>query len=323
MTKKLSRNRAAAYTALFVALGVVVPYAAGHAFGVPGTVLLPMHLPVFLAGLVVGWHGGLAVGLLAPLLSSLITGMPPMFPMLPIMMAELPVYGIVAGLLHGKFKLKLYLAIPPAMFLGRMAYWAMFAAVSSLSAEPIRALTVWAAFTTGLPGIIIQLVLLPPLVEAISNNFRYRLPVGATAKAVAQAKGMVRRGQAALLVIKRGKLQLVRTDAGIAAALEVYRDQRGLLHKSLVVDKVVGKAAAAVFVLAGVKEVFAFVLSLPAKQLLQRHGITVRCETLVDVIKNRRGDGMCPMEQAVANISDAQAAFEAVHRQAASRREPR
>ena len=83
-------------TALFIAIGVVLPQAF-HAIPNAGSVMLPMHIPVLLAGLVCGPVFGLACGVLTPTLSSLITGMPPMA-YLPSMLCELAIYGLVSGL---------------------------------------------------------------------------------------------------------------------------------------------------------------------------------------------------------------------------------
>ena len=76
-------------TAVCVALTVVLPMAF-HAVPNAGSVILPMHIPVLLCGLICGWPFGLACGLIGPLLSNLFTGMPPMAA-LPAMLVELAV----------------------------------------------------------------------------------------------------------------------------------------------------------------------------------------------------------------------------------------
>jgi len=63
--------------ALFVALGLVLPFLTGQIPEI-GSMLLPMHLPALLCGFVCGWPCGLAVGFVMPLLRSLIFGMPPL-----------------------------------------------------------------------------------------------------------------------------------------------------------------------------------------------------------------------------------------------------
>lgn len=79
-------------------------------------------------------------------------------------------------------------------------------------------------------------------------------------------------------------------------------------------DKIVGKAAAMLFALAGVKVLHAQVLSRGAEEILHIHGIPYTCDTLTEGIINRRRDGLCPMEQAVASIenTDLQGAYKAI-----------
>ena len=79
-------------------------------------------------------------------------------------------------------------------------------------------------------------------------------------------------------------------------------------------DKVVGKALAFLFVLAGVEAVYAPVMSEGAAEVFARYGIPTSCGPRVDMVINRAGDGPCPMERAVREIDDPQAAFEAVKR---------
>ena len=63
--------------AMFMAIGFVLPFLTGQIPQI-GNMLLPMHLPVFLCGLICGWQYGLAVGFILPLIRSLVFGMPPM-----------------------------------------------------------------------------------------------------------------------------------------------------------------------------------------------------------------------------------------------------
>ncbi len=77
-------------------------------------------------------------------------------------------------------------------------------------------------------------------------------------------------------------------------------------------DKVVGKAAALLYALMGVSSLYASVISEGALTVCKSFGISVEYGTLTQNIINRRGDGFCPMEQAVADISDPQTAFNAV-----------
>lgn len=74
------------------------------------------------------------------------------------------------------------------------------------------------------------------------------------------------------------------------------QDNEKFLNGALIADKVVGKGAAALMICGGVKEVYADVMSRPARELLQAHGVQVTCQTETDRIVNRRGDGLCPVE---------------------------
>ncbi len=79
-------------------------------------------------------------------------------------------------------------------------------------------------------------------------------------------------------------------------------------HDFVAVDKVVGKAAAFLYVLLGVKEVYAFVVSEAAESVFKAHGIAVGYGEKVAAIRNRTNTGFCPMEQAVWEIEDAKTA---------------
>jgi niacin transporter len=160
---------------MLMAAGLLLPFAFAHGLGVQGTVLLPMHIPVLLAGFVCGPLYGAFCGLLTPALNTLLTGMPAAFPMLPIMTAELTTYGLVSGLLFwktplGRKKFGVLPTLATAMLCGRISYWAMFEALAAAFGE-LKALPVLAAVTTGLPGIVIQFLLIPAVVEAL-RRFR-------------------------------------------------------------------------------------------------------------------------------------------------------
>lgn len=155
--------------ALCIALGVVLPVAV-HGIPNAGSVLLPMHLPVLLCGLLCGPAYGLACGVLTPLLSSLITSMPPAA-MLPSMICELAVYGLAAGLLillvrTGSQTANVYISLVGAMLLGRVIYGAVNALIFRAGEYSLQ-MWLTASFVTALPGIVIQLVLLPLIVLAL------------------------------------------------------------------------------------------------------------------------------------------------------------
>ena len=157
-------------TALCIALCVVVPMAF-HVIPNAGQVMLPMHIPVLLCGLVCGWQYGLLCGIVGPLVSSLLTSMPPAA-MLPGMMVECGMYGCVGGLMiqrdrTGSLYADLYICLPVAMLAGRV----ISGIVKALILTPGLSFTAWAtaSFVTALPGISIQLILLPTLVVALTR----------------------------------------------------------------------------------------------------------------------------------------------------------
>ena len=85
-----------------------------------------------------------------------------------------------------------------------------------------------------------------------------------------------------------------------------------------VADKVVGKAAALLFVKCNVAVVYAKTLSQSGKAVLDKHGIPVEYDTLADRIINRDGTDMCPMEKTVADCDDPQRAYELIKNKLAS-----
>ena len=155
--------------AVCIALCVVLPMAF-HMIPNAGSVMLPMHIPVLLCGLICGWPFGLVCGLAGPLLSSLLTSMP-LAAILPSMMVECAVYGLVSGLMLLFVRTKnvyadLYISMVVAMLVGRIVGGA---AKALLFAPGSMSMTVWATgyFVTGLPGIAVQLAIIPSIVFAL------------------------------------------------------------------------------------------------------------------------------------------------------------
>ncbi len=166
----MSHVKKIVFAAVCAALCVVLPMAF-HAVQNAGAIFLPMHIPVLLCGLICGWPYGLVCGLMGPLLSSALTSMPPA-PILPSMMVELAVYGCVTGimmqLVHTRKLLgDLYISMITAMILGRT----LSGLAKSLIFTPGTAPFAWVttSLLTGLPGICIQLVLIPLLIYTLTR----------------------------------------------------------------------------------------------------------------------------------------------------------
>lgn len=158
--------------ALCLALGLVIP-TIFHKVGL-GRHLLPMHLPVLLAGLWLGSTYGLIVGILCPLLSSLLTSMPPMHMAL-VMAVELGAYGFFAGFFVNRFSKDwkgILAALVLSMLIGRLFYgvanWLMILSKgNSYSFKVFLA----SAFVKSIGGILLQLVVLPPLTVVLRKQF--------------------------------------------------------------------------------------------------------------------------------------------------------
>lgn len=167
-TEPMTKTKKTVLSAVFAAICVVLPQAF-HVIPNAGSVFLPMHIPVLLCGLVCGWSSGLLCGLVGPLLSSLITGMPPLA-VLPAMMVECAAYGAVTGLMlrwvrTGSTYADLYVSMVSAMLAGRV----LSGMAKALIFAPGTSFAAWAAasFVTAMPGIVIQLALIPTVVFAL------------------------------------------------------------------------------------------------------------------------------------------------------------
>ena len=293
-----------AFAGVLVALGIVLPFAGSHGLGIAGTVLLPMHIPVFICGLVCGGALGAACGFILPILSSLLTGMPAVYPMMVIMSFELMTYGAVSGFLYsrtklGKIRFGVYPAMIAAMICGRAVYALVFRILLSISGQ-LRALTAWGAFVTGLPGITVQLLLIPPAAVALR---RFAVRDRGRKNALLSALNLISEDTAACVVIKGGVIVRTEYGRGIEPMMKLY--ESGILKDAFVVDKIVGKAAAMIMTLGGVKSCYGITVSRSAEKWLKKSGIPLEYENLIDSIRNRTGDGICPMEQTVAEIENA------------------
>jgi len=95
---------------------------------------------------------------------------------------------------------------------------------------------------------------------------------------------------------------------GIAPMMDFIADGVELRGYSAA-DLVVGKAAAMLFARCGIRGVFAKTLSRGGMAILERYGIPFECEQVTDVIRNRAGTDLCPMEKAVLQTEDLEAAY--------------
>lgn len=165
---------------LLLAIGIIIPRLF-HMFGTPdmGIMFQPMHFSVFIAGIYLGAFYGTIVGFLTPLINSLF-GMP-MFPFNVIMAFELAAYGFFAGLFMYLLKksrlnaggrtLRVYISLIVSMIAGRIIYAFMLFVMGRMFAMNVPApVSVWSSFLIGIPGIILQLILVPGLVFVLYKS---------------------------------------------------------------------------------------------------------------------------------------------------------
>ena len=161
-------------SAMFMALGLVLPMLTGQIQAI-GNMLLPMHIPVFFCGLICGWQYGLAVGFILPVFRSLLFSMPPLYPVAIAMTFELATYGFAAGFLYNRSRwqciIALYRSIVIAMLAGRAVWGVAEVILLGLGGNTFT----WQAFMAGaflnaIPGIILQLILIPAVMVALNRT---------------------------------------------------------------------------------------------------------------------------------------------------------
>jgi len=283
---------------VLLALGVLLPLVTAHGFGVPGNIFLPMHLPVLLCGFIAGPLYGGALGLILPFLNSLLTGMPTVFPNAVVMTFELFTYGAVSGLMckfpnPKNFFAKLYLSLVSALLSGRIVSGIATAILLAFNPK-LKIASVIASTLTGLPGIFLQLLLVPMLIRALSGFLGVDIRT--------KAEKLIASGEYNCVVVKGRKIICAENCRGISLIMKLLKENK--LKNTFVADDIIGKAAAVIFTAGGVTACWGKIMSRPAFEWLQSHGVEVSYSTLTENIINREGTGLCPMESAVLDIAD-------------------
>ena len=159
-------------SAVLLALCMVLPLLTGQVPQI-GNMLCPMHLPILLCGFICGPIWGAAIGFIAPVFRSLTLGMPSFFPSALCMAFELATYGAVAGFMHKLLPPKkpyIYCSLLGAMIAGRIIWGAaMFICVGAGGGSFTFSAFLAGAIVNAIPGIIVQIVLIPPIVMLLEN----------------------------------------------------------------------------------------------------------------------------------------------------------
>lgn len=161
-------------SAMLLCMGLILPFFTGQLREI-GKMLLPMHFPVFLCGLICGWQYGLIAGIILPVMRSVLFSMPVLYPNAVAMSVELATYGFVSGFLYMHFKkhntLTVYMSIIPAMIAGRI----LWGTAEIILLDMQNKVFTFAAFMSGalldsLLGIVVQLILIPAIMFALQKT---------------------------------------------------------------------------------------------------------------------------------------------------------
>ena len=173
LTKRSYRDtlRRLVLSAMFLSIGLVLPFFTGQIQQI-GNMLLPMHIPVLLCGLICGWQYGALIGAILPLLRFALFGMPMLYPNALAMSVELCIYGLAIGFIYSMFKrqgiIAVYISLIVAMILGRVVWGGSMTVLLTMKDNTFTA----AAFLAGavlnaIPGIILQLLLIPAIMSSL------------------------------------------------------------------------------------------------------------------------------------------------------------
>ena len=163
-------------TAMFLSLGIVLPMFFGQVPQI-GSMLLPMHIPVFLCAFICGWKYSVPMSFILPLLRTVLFSRPKMYPDAIAIAFELAVYALVAGIIFGVFSKKdlkaVYVSMLSAMILGRVVRILVQMALLGLKGTPLTfGAVISSVVIVGLPGIILQLIAVPLILFILKRNIK-------------------------------------------------------------------------------------------------------------------------------------------------------
>ena len=171
MNEKISVRRLT-LSAMLLAVGLLLPFLTGQIQHI-GNMLCPMHLPVFICGMVCGPMWGFIVGMVLPLLRSIVFGMPVLGPAAVCMAFELAAYGTVSGLLRSRLPKTLpmlFVSLIAAMLIGRLVWGVVCIPVYGFVSKSFTwQIFVSNGFMNAIPGMILQLIAVPAVVTALER----------------------------------------------------------------------------------------------------------------------------------------------------------
>ena len=160
-------------SAMLLAVGIVLPFFTGQIPRI-GNMLLPMHLPALVCGLICGWQYGGTVGAVLPLFRYALFGMPPM-PNGIAMAFELAAYGILAGICYSRSRWNCMTALYRSLFIAMIGGRVVWGVASIIIMGLSKSVFTWQMFIAGacfnaIPGIILQLLFIPALMAALDKT---------------------------------------------------------------------------------------------------------------------------------------------------------
>ena len=159
----MKETRKITLSAIFLALGLVLPFLTMQIQSI-GNMLLPMHIPVLLCGYVIGVPYSLIIGFITPVLRSFLFGMPMMLNAI-CMAFELATYGFVSGYLYRKMNHNIIVSLIVSMVLGRLVWGLASTFILGINSGFSLSVFIAGAFTNAIPGIILQIILIPIVVK--------------------------------------------------------------------------------------------------------------------------------------------------------------
>ncbi len=154
-------------SAMFLAMGIVLPFFIGQIPQI-GSMLLPMHIPVFLCALICGWRYGVPIAVILPILRSVLFGRPNMYPEAIAIAFEMAAYAFVAGFLYSHSRWQcikaLYKCLFTSMIVGRIIRGVVQLTLLGINGAVFTFKTFFFGVVLyGIPGIVLQLVLIPTI----------------------------------------------------------------------------------------------------------------------------------------------------------------
>lgn len=172
----MTRLKNITLTALFLGLGIVLPMFIGQIPQI-GSMLLPMHIPVFLCAFICGWKYSVPMAFILPLIRSILFSRPNMYPEAIAIAFELSSYAFVAGFIYNRSKGKniktVYGCLLTAMVTGRIIRGIVQLVLLRIIGAPFTFNSfLIGIIVAGIPGIIFQLIIIPIIITILKSEIK-------------------------------------------------------------------------------------------------------------------------------------------------------